>query len=79
MKYPKALMRMSELKKMGFPEDYLREAYAKGGIAWRLSPEKYNSPIMFDTEELEKYRQNQMKIDHTIYRKGEYQWEHTQD
>lgn len=75
MNYPKPLMRMSELKEMGFPEEFLREAYAKGGIAHRLSPDKYNSPIMFDTEELEKYRQNIMKIDHAIFRKGEYQWQ----
>lgn len=60
MNYPKAVMKMSELKKMGFPEEFLLMIYRLGirKIAWKSSP-SINSPILFDTEELEKYRKSQ--------------------
>ena len=57
--YPKQIMSMSELLKMGFPEGWLNNIannrYLK--IAWRSGNYK-NSKIMFDTEELEKYRRS---------------------
>lgn len=61
MKYPKPVMRMSELKKMGFPEEWLLTAFRMQGrraIAWKMGISE-NSPIVFDTEELEKYRKAQ--------------------
>lgn len=67
MKYPKPIMKKSELMKFGFPEEFLQRAYLQGGIAWRINPSVYNSPLLYDTEELEKYRLNQVKIDNSIY------------
>lgn len=58
MTYPRAVMKMSELKKMGFPEKWLLMVYRtknKNGLAWKASNKK-NSPILFDTERLEKVR-----------------------
>jgi hypothetical protein len=50
-------MRQQELHKMGFPMAYLNRAYrANQGIAWKINPEKPNSPIIFDTEKFEKWR-----------------------
>ena len=46
MEYPKPIMKMSELKEMGFPEEFLNVAYLS---------------IMFDTAEFEKWRMNQLK------------------
>lgn len=57
MQYPKPVMKISELKEMGFPEEWLLEVFRmqdKRGIAWK--GKKKNSPIHFDTEALEKYR-----------------------
>ena len=41
MEYPKPVMRMSELKKMGFPEEYLLRAYRTRGqaFAFKVHPE----------------------------------------
>ena len=60
MKYPKEVMRLSELKKIGFPEEWLLEIYRSRHqkIAWKAGT-AINSPILFDTEELEKYRRAQ--------------------
>lgn len=58
MTYRLPVMRQQELhKEMGFPMAYLNRAYrAKQGIAWKMNPEKPNSPIVFDTEKFEKWR-----------------------
>lgn len=58
MKYPKQIMRSSELVEMGFPYDWLRELYLRPGqrIAWKNGKGK-NSPLLFDTELLERERQ----------------------
>lgn len=67
MKYPKPMMRISELIYMGFSYQYLRRAYGTPGqtFATKVSPMKSNSVILFDTEEFEKWRvqdiENQMK------------------
>ncbi len=60
MQYPKPVMRLSELKKMGFPEEWLMAAYRRHNqnFAWKMSP-KRNSPILFDVDGLEKYRKAQ--------------------
>jgi hypothetical protein len=57
MTYRLPIMRQQELHKMGFPMAYLNRAYrANQGIAWKINPEKPNSPIVFDTEKFEKWR-----------------------
>lgn len=59
MEYPKPVMKLSELKKMGFPEKWLRYVYrmqGNRGIAWKNGIGGETSHIMFDTEALEKYR-----------------------
>ena len=58
MEYPKAVMKISELTKMGFSRSYLLMVFRLQGkreIAWKMSTAE-NSPILFDTEKLEKYR-----------------------
>ena len=57
MQYPKPVMKISELKKMGFPEDFLLSAFRRKGqkFAWKTSSAN-NSHILFDTEEFERYR-----------------------
>lgn len=57
MTYPKEVMRLSELKKMGFDEDWLMSIARKNlnRVAWR-NVYKRTSPWYFSTEELEKVR-----------------------
>ena len=57
MEYPKPVMKLSELKKMGFPEDYLLRIFRTKGqtIARKINPAASNSPIIFDTAGLEKW------------------------
>ncbi len=57
MTYPKQVMKMSELQKMGFPRDFLLYAYRRKGQNYaRKATPAINSPILFDTEEFEKWR-----------------------
>lgn len=58
MNYKKPVMKLSELKRMGFPDTYLTRAYKSKGqtFAWKLDPTVQNSPILFDTEKFEEYR-----------------------
>lgn len=58
MKYPKQIMRKTELMEMGFPEEYLMRIYRTKGqdVACKVNPSCANSPIIFDTEGLEKWR-----------------------
>ena len=58
MKYPKPVMRITELEKMGFPREFLEYSYRRKGqnFACKINPAKSNSPIIFDTEEFEKFR-----------------------
>ena len=61
MNYPKPVMKMTELKQMGFPEEcllYVFRMQGKRGIAWKKSFAE-NSPILFDTEALERFRKAQ--------------------
>ena len=63
--YPKKFMRLKELVDLGLPEKWLRTIYLSRSInrdhsiAWKMDTSKSNSPIIFDTEELEKYRKAQ--------------------
>lgn len=62
MKYPKQVMTIKELRGMGYPDEWLREIYRNRHqkIAWKMGGEdKKTSTILFDTEELEKYRRAQ--------------------
>ncbi len=63
MKYPKPIMRKSELMEMGFPEECLMTAYRSLGqnFAHKINPTKVNSAIIFDTEGFEKWRQELMR------------------
>lgn len=51
MEFPKQIMKLSELKKLGYPESLLKEAYRdpKQDFATKLNPSKPNSVIIFDT------------------------------
>ena len=61
MNYPKKQMRISELVKMGYSKKELRAIFHSRGlnrqfnIACQITPGARNSPIVFDTEALEKY------------------------
>lgn len=65
MTYPKAVMTINELVKMGFSDEELRKIYRSRAInrqyhiAWKKDPTKEKSTIQFDTEALEKYRKAQ--------------------
>ena len=63
-KYPKKFMRMAELKKMGFPEEYLLRVYRTQNqkVATKTSPLKHGSALIFDTVELEKFRIAEIKM-----------------
>ena len=67
MKFPKPVMKTAELVRMGFSPEYLRRAYGSPGqrFATKINPLKNNSAFLFDTEEFEKWRvqdiENQMK------------------
>ena len=69
MEYPRPIMKKTELQEMGFPRDFLTKAYLKGGIAWKADPIKRNSAVLYDTQALEKYRLETMRINHTITRR----------
>lgn len=67
MEFPKPFMRSGELVAMGFSRELLRKAYGdrRQRFAIKISPEKRNSPIQFDTaglaDWLEKNIENQMR------------------
>lgn len=56
MEYPKPVMKMGELVKMGFPRSFLDEAYRERGQDFAQKGAKKNSPIFFETELFEKWR-----------------------
>lgn len=64
MKYPKQIMNKKELLSMGFPEAFLMRTLSTPGqtFAWRENPANKHSPIMFDTEGLEKWRLDDCKM-----------------
>lgn len=59
-RYPKQVMKTSELIKLGFTKEYLMKVYRMHNqkVAWKLSGSK-NSVILYDTVELEKLRKSQ--------------------
>lgn len=64
MTYPKALMTIKELEKMGFSRKKLMEIFTSKGypIAFKENPKKKTSLIKFDTEELQKYLRHENKM-----------------
>ena len=69
--YPKQIMKITELIGIGFPKEYLMNAYHSRNqtFAWKMDMTKKNSPILFDTEGLEEYRQKQMSTERLANRK----------
>lgn len=61
MKYPKQVMTVKELREMGYPKEYLLDIYRSRNqkIAWKTGTGGRTSTILFDTEELEKFRKAQ--------------------
>lgn len=57
MTYPKPIMTLQELKKMGFPEKWLMRLYRvkNNGLAWKAGNHR-NNKILFDVERLERIR-----------------------
>jgi hypothetical protein len=66
MEYPKPVMSIKELKKMGMAEEWLTGFYKteynrRNKVAWKIGAAS-NSKMLFDTEGLEKYRKSQCGI-----------------
>lgn len=63
MDYPKALMTIKELVKMGFSEKSLREIASSVGYPVAIRENlKLTSPIKFDVMELDKYLKRTTKF-----------------
>ena len=58
MNSPKQIMRKNEMIGLGIPEEMLMLASneKRQTFAQKINPYKKNSPIIFDTEEFEKWR-----------------------
>lgn len=58
--FAKQHMRLSELVAAGFSETELKTAYRSRGqrFAYKMNPDKRNSPIVFDTAGLARYFEN---------------------
>lgn len=54
MNFEKQIMSIKELRRCGFPKEYLRRVYGSKGqdCAFKADPLRENSPILFDTEKL---------------------------
>jgi len=64
MEYPRKIMKLSELKSLGFPQPLLMEAYRdpKQDFATKVNPAKANSTIVFDTVGFDKWIAKRIKI-----------------
>lgn len=64
MEYPKQIMKMSELKSLGFPQPLLMEAYRdpRQNFATKIDPSKPNSKIIFDTVGFDKWWNKRIKL-----------------
>lgn len=64
MEFPKKIMKMSELKNMGFPIPLLMEAYRdpRQDFATKIDPARPNSTIIFDTGGFDKWITKRIKI-----------------
>jgi hypothetical protein len=70
MEYPKPVMKMGELVKMGFPRSFLDEAYRERGQDFAQKGAKKNSPIFFDTERFEKWRIRKLTNENQAMQRG---------
>lgn len=64
MKYPKPIMKTAELIEMGFPEQFLLNAFNEPNqtFATKISPHKKSSGILYDTEGFENWRAKQCRL-----------------
>ena len=72
MVYPKPMMRLQQLKAMGIPESILLRIYRTRGqkVARKANPAKKNSPIIYDTAELEKVLQREQEAENRAIPRG---------
>lgn len=72
MKYPRQIMKISDLEQMGFPKDYLLRAYHSRGqtFATKMNPAKRNSPIIFNTEGFDQWMQQEIKAQQVAERRA---------
>lgn len=72
MKYPRQIMKISDLEQMGFPKDYLLRAYCSRGqtFATKMNPAKPNSPIIFNTEGFDQWMQQEIKAQQAAERRA---------
>lgn len=72
MKYPRQIMKISDLEQMGFPKEYLLRAYHSRGqtFATKMNPAKRNSPVIFDTEGFDQWMQQEIKAQQNADRRA---------
>lgn len=72
MKYPRQIMKISDLEQMGFPKEYLLRAYHSRGqtFATKMNPAKRNSPVIFDTEGFDQWMQQEIKAQQSAERRA---------
>lgn len=72
MKYEKPVMKIKELVAMGFPKEMLMNAYRYPGqrFAQKIDPAKKNSPIVFNTEEFDKWLRRRQKTENKSIERG---------
>lgn len=72
MKYPRQIMKISDLEQMGFPKEYLLRAYHSRGqtFATKMNPTKPNSPIIFNTEGFDQWMQQEIKAQQAAERRA---------
>lgn len=66
MTYPKPFMTIEEMAKFtGFSKKYLMKVYHRkdNNFAGKLNPALRNSPIVFDTEKFDQWREKQIKME----------------
>lgn len=81
MEYPRKIMKLSELKSLGFPQPLLMEAYRdpKQDFATKVNPAKANSTIVFDTVGFDKWWNKRIKLQTSEFasqrrRPATYRW-----
>ena len=72
MKYPRQIMKISDLEQMGFPKEYILRAYHSRGqtFATKMNPAKRNSPIIFNVEGFDQWMQQEIKAQQSTERRA---------
>lgn len=73
MQYAKKIMKLRELmREYGFSEQYLQRAYRSPGqtFATKINPMAKNSPIIFDTDGFERWRQKEIAAQERAIRRS---------